>query len=361
MCIDQVNTKMNKFERFKDHKGHLERLAQIRTGLDTKSPKLPSFLARRAINPGVRMDRAMKIEYENRVIYSRMCGIQNKNSPYSACLNVPSKCPAYELISYHRLKKNEDISYWNSKLHKKFLFTKPTYSHTKMNDEYNYIKYLEKNISENVNRFNPNLDFITFKQFDKNLQKERKRRRPQSASYKGRGGKRRININRTYDIKINTNDMNDINNINNNDLFSNTNYNNYNKLLMTDYNNMKESSQFAYTNNESNKCNILDQSTEEKYKSCYTHPNEIYYKNEGKENSGINNKRFKNRPNSCKPNIEISREIQEPSEYISKSKYNNTNINNTTNYTSANKTKPTSGKTRTNGSNSSNGVVFTNP
>ena len=58
------------------------------------------------------------------------------------------------------------------------------------------------------------------------------------------------------------------------------------------------------------------------------------------------------RPNSCRPNIVINREIQEPFEIL----------NNEPGYNISRKTcktKPASGKTRTNGSYSTN--VFTSP
>ena len=41
----------------------------------------------------------------------------NKTSPYNQINNIPSKCPAFELLSYHRLKKNKKIKKVNNKLH----------------------------------------------------------------------------------------------------------------------------------------------------------------------------------------------------------------------------------------------------
>lgn len=331
MCISQVNTNMNKYERFMEHKGHLERLAQIRTGIDTKAPKLPSFLAKKFIDPGVRMEKNRQINYENRVIYNRMCDIHNHTSPYSACMNIPSKCPAYELLTYHRLKKQDDIHSENGKLHKKFVFSKPTYSHSKMNEEYKYIEYLEKNISENVNRINPNLDFVTYKKFDNNLQKEKnkKNKSNRNQSYKNNNYyNKNQSANRTFDMNNFPKNHQNLNNMK-------MGNNNLNINDLPNYN--------------SNKYNTLNISVEEKYKSCYSKPTESY-------NNYINNKnncsnKYRNRPNSCKPSIAISREIQEPSEYLSKCINTNSNI--------SYKTKPSSSKTRTNGSDSTN--VLTMP
>ena len=151
-----ANTKMNKFECLMVHKGHLERLAQARKVINTKKPKIPSFLLKGIRNQGIAKEREMKIQYENRVLFNRMYEISKNFSPYSKNLNIPSHCPAYELLSYHRLKKNRIIKVENNKLYKRFNFAKPTLTADKLNQEYEYNQYLESNISQNKNRVNPN-------------------------------------------------------------------------------------------------------------------------------------------------------------------------------------------------------------
>ena len=167
--IPPANTSMNKFECLMAHKGHLERLAQITKVINTKKPKVPSFLLKGQRNPGITREREIKIQYENKIIFDRMYEIQKKNSPYSACVNIPSHCPAYELLSYHRLKKNNIIIKENNKLYKRFTFTRPTLNVDKLNKEYQYKQYLESNISQNKNIANPNLDFIEFEKFNKRI------------------------------------------------------------------------------------------------------------------------------------------------------------------------------------------------
>ena len=166
--IPPANTKMNKFECLMVHKGHLERLAQARKVINTKKPKIPSFLLKGIRNQGIAKEREMKIQYENRVLFNRMYEINKHFSPYSKNLNIPSHCPAYELLSYHRLKKNriikqEIINY------KKFNFAKPTLTADKLNQEYEYNQYLESNISQNKNRVNPNLAFVDYEKFNKRI------------------------------------------------------------------------------------------------------------------------------------------------------------------------------------------------
>ena len=167
--IPPANTKMNKFECLMVHKGHLERLAQARKVINTKKPKIPSFLLKGIRNQGIAKEREMKIQYENRVLFNRMYEISKNFSPYSKNLNIPSHCPAYELLSYHRLKKNRIIKVENNKLYKRFNFAKPTLTADKLNQEYEYNQYLESNISQNKNRVNPNLAFVDYEKFNKRI------------------------------------------------------------------------------------------------------------------------------------------------------------------------------------------------
>ena len=61
--IPPANTSMNKFECLMAHKGHLERLAQITKVINTKKPKVPSFLLKGQRNPGITREREIKIQY----------------------------------------------------------------------------------------------------------------------------------------------------------------------------------------------------------------------------------------------------------------------------------------------------------
>ena len=175
------NTNMNKFERFMNHKGHLERLAQSKKTINTKKPKTPSFFAKKKINPGYRLERAMKILYENKVLYGRMYNIHNKMSPYSAKMNIPSKCPAFILLPNQKYRERVVISNENKKLFKRLAYVKSSYNILSLANDYKYSQYLENNISKNNNRTNPNLNYITYENFNKRIRsksfinKERKK------------------------------------------------------------------------------------------------------------------------------------------------------------------------------------------
>ena len=311
--IPPANTSLNKFECLMNHRGHLERLAQTKKVINNKKPKTPSTFKRKIKNPGIRMEKALKILYENKIISDRMEEIKKKRSPYSPSLNIPSACPAFELIGYHRLKINKVIFTENCKLYKRFTFTKPTLNADKLNQEYQYNKYLEYNISQNKNRINPNLGFIEFQKFNKRLLTQnssltKKRRKKLNLDFDNiyANSKRIYNINKEYRIPNLTN-----NNIENN------NVNCLNNIDIEDNNN-----------------------------------NIVINENSNDNRSFKDNIKIK-RPSSCKPNIiVINREIQDNSKV-----FNSDNIFN--NSIKTHRTKPASGKTRTNGSYSTN--IMTSP
>ena len=294
--IHLANKSMNKYECLITHKGHLERLAQIKKVVNTKKPKVPSFLSKGIRDPGIRMEKELKIQYENKIIFDRMYEIRKHFSPYSACNNIPSQCPAYELLSYHRLKKNRVITKENNKLYKRFTFTRPTLNAEKFNKEYQYYQYLEGNISQNKNRVNPNLDFIEFEKFNKRIK---------NYNSDFRKNNRKININ------------------------------------------LDESQQNSKSVYDTNRKEVIIPSlTNYNYKS-----NLEWFNNNNDDND--DNMEFKEkikqkRPNSSRPTaIVINREIQDGSEVFTSELFGN--YSNKTH-----RNKPASGKTRTNGSYSTN-------
>ena len=298
--IPPANTKMNKFECLMVHKGHLERLAQARKVINTKKPKIPSFLLKGIRNQGIAKEREMKIQYENRVLFNRMYEINKHFSPYSKNLNIPSHCPAYELLSYHRLKKNRIIKVENNKLYKRFNFAKPTLTADKLNQEYEYNQYLESNISQNKNRVNPNLAFVDYEKFNKRI------KNINSASTKHN---RRIMINLDKSLQNSKNILDNINS---------------KSELMPSLTNYNYKQNMEWISNITENENIVN--------------NNIDFKERIKQK----------RPHSSKPTaIVINRE------FINDSKvFNSEQLGNNSN--KLNRNKPASGKTRTNGSYSTN-------
>ena len=303
--IPPANTKMNKFECLMVHKGHLERLAQARKVINTKKPKIPSFLLKGIRNQGIAKEREMKIQYENRVLFNRMYEINKHFSPYSKNLNIPSHCPAYELLSYHRLKKNRIIKVENNKLYKRFNFAKPTLTADKLNQEYEYNQYLESNISQNKNRVNPNLAFVDYEKFNKRI------KNINSASTKHN---RKIMINLDKSLQNSKNILDNINS---------------KSELMPSLTNYNYKQNMEWISNITDNEPIIN--------------NNIDFKERIKQK----------RPHSSKPTaIVINRE------FINDSKvFNSEQLGNNSN--KLNRNKPASGKTRTNGSYSTNIMTST--
>jgi len=300
--IPPANTSMNKFECLMTHKGHLERLAQIKKVVNTKKPKVPSFLSKGIRNPGITKERELKIQYENKIIFDRMYEIRKHFSPYSAELNIPSQCPAYELLSYHRLKKNRVIRKENNKLYKRFTFTKPTLNAEKFNQEYQYYQYLESNISQNKNRVNPNLDFIEFEKFNKRIKNY-------NPDFRKNNRKMKINLD---DSLQNSKSVYDIN---------------------------KKEAMIPSLTNYNYKSNI------EWFSNNNTEDND--------DNMEFKEKIKQKRPNSSRPTaIVINREVLDGSEVFTSEFFGN--YSNKTH-----RNKPASGKTRTNGSYSTNIMTST--
>ena len=297
--IPPANTSMNKFECLMAHKGHLERLAQITKVINTKKPKVPSFLLKGQRNPGITREHEIKIQYENKIIFDRMYEIQKKNSPYSACVNIPSHCPAYELLSYHRLKKNNIITKENNKLYKRFTFTRPTLNVDKLKKEYQYKQYLESNISQNKNIANPNLDFIEFEKFNKRI--------------------------KTY----------------NSDLKKTI------RKIKLNLDNSLQNSKGLFNENKK-EVMIPSLTTNYQYKNNLDWFNRTSAENEDNKDIDFKEKLQQKRPNSSKPTaIVINREIQDNSKVFNSEYFGNYSHK-------THRNKPASGKTRTNGSYSTN-------
>ena len=246
------------------------------------------------------------VHYENQVIYNRMFDIRNKTSPYSACMNIPSKCPAYELLTHHRLKKNEILKTENGKLFKRFIYARPTYNTNNFERQYEYSKYIEHNISQNRNRTNPNLDFVSFEKFNKKIR---------NRSFYGKIKKKKNSNNNSFNYSLEK---------------SNTCY---------------SSRKFIPSEN--------------KGKFYHNEQNEEWFKDADFENNNSIGKPKLKRPNSCKPNIVINREPQEFSDNLSSELYYNTSYN-ISHKTFGN--KPASGRARTNATNGSYSTnVLTSP
>lgn len=163
------NKTCEKFDTFKTHKEHIERLYQTKSTIDNKAPKTPKFFQERAKKGAMELKRNRKIEYENRVLITKMKEIDYKPSPYSVSEVKPFECLAFNrsISGYNVSRKKRDIEKMNKKLQTRFIKTKTCYPTSEFLKDHRYNQYLESNLSEN--RVNPYINYATFSQFKKNL------------------------------------------------------------------------------------------------------------------------------------------------------------------------------------------------
>ena len=165
-----TNPNLNKWHRLLEHKGHLERMTLAKKMIDDSKPDQPKFFKNGAANIASKREWKRKINIDNIILYNKMYELSVHPSPYNKILNEPQKCPAFQKMSYNKWRKAKDLEIENRKLKKRFTSAKPSINAKKLDDEYNnYNVYLKNNIKKGKGEKNPNLGFVTWSAFKKNL------------------------------------------------------------------------------------------------------------------------------------------------------------------------------------------------
>jgi hypothetical protein len=165
-----TNPNLNKWHRLLEHKGHLERMTLAKKMIDNSKPDQPKFFKNGAANIASKREWKRKINIDNIILYNKMYELSVHPSPYNKILNEPQKCPAFQKMSYNKWRKAKDLEIENKKLKKRFTSAKPSINAKKLDDEYNnYNVYLKNNIKKGKGEKNPNLGFVTWSAFKKNL------------------------------------------------------------------------------------------------------------------------------------------------------------------------------------------------
>ena len=171
-----INDKDNLFV----HRVHLERLLHTKAHIKNKGPEIPYFMKNKLSQKELLRVKERKRCYENGIIFSRLLEINKSISPYSKT-NQPIYCPAFDKKRHHfdKMEKIKDLCKEN-----KFLFSRlvsersyyPAERHFNIND---FEIYLKGNIKrQRID--NPNINFVTFTQFRKNLCKKYKLKKSHS-------------------------------------------------------------------------------------------------------------------------------------------------------------------------------------
>lgn len=163
------NDSCNKLSRFKIHKEHLERLIQAKARIDNKGKKTPQFLRIPILSRMPAKDRKRKIDFENKIILNRMYEIQYKKSPYNFEVLRPADCPAFKASGseFNKKHKFDEIKKRNQWLCCRFFDAKSYYPTKDFIKQNNYYTYIGKGLHRNHS--NPNINFVTFSEFKKNI------------------------------------------------------------------------------------------------------------------------------------------------------------------------------------------------
>lgn len=165
-----TNPNLNKWHRLLEHKGHLERMTLAKKMIDDSKPDQPKFFKNGAANIASKREWKRKINLDNIILYNKMYELSVHPSPYNKILNKPTPCPAFQKMSYNQWRKAKDLEIENRKLKKRFTSAKPSLNAKKLDYEYNnYNTYLSNNIKKGKGEKNPNLGFVTWTAFKKNL------------------------------------------------------------------------------------------------------------------------------------------------------------------------------------------------
>lgn len=181
--IIYTNTTCNNFNRLMEHRGHLERIALAKKMIDTKTPNQPKFFKEGACKKAMKREFNRQIDIDNNLLYKKMYEIKIHPSPYSKCMNLKIECPAFESLTYNKMKRERDIQKENGKLKKRLISARPAYNTKRYLDDYKYTSYIEKNISKNAKQRNPNLNFTTYNGFKNNLKYNIERCFDESSTY----------------------------------------------------------------------------------------------------------------------------------------------------------------------------------
>ena len=151
------------------HKAELERLLHTKPKVQNKGPDLPYFLKEKLSKKEEGRTKEKNRLYINSVILSRLLKINKTSSPYSKS-NSPKYCPAFDRKKHHfdMIESERNLKNSNNFLFKRLSREKSFYESEKFFKRNNFDKYIKSKIKRQ-HLDNPNLKFVSFSQFKKNI------------------------------------------------------------------------------------------------------------------------------------------------------------------------------------------------
>ena len=179
--IRKNNLIINDKDKLFVHRVHLERLLHAKTHIKNKGPEIPYFMKNNLSKKELLRVKERKRCYENALIFSRLLEINNSISPYSKTIR-PIYCPCFDKKKYdfNKTEKRKNLYKQNSLIFTRLIHEKSYYPTNRFLNTNNFEIYL-KDIIKRQRSDNPNINFATFKQFNKNIKKSYKLKKSYSA------------------------------------------------------------------------------------------------------------------------------------------------------------------------------------
>ena len=179
--IRKNNLLINDKDKLFVHRVHLERLLHAKTHIKNKGPEIPYFMKNNLSKKELIRVNERKRCYENALIFSRLLEINNSISPYSKTYR-PLYCPSFDKKKYDfdKSEKRRNLYKQNSFIYSRLIHEKSYYPTNRLLNTNNFEIYL-RDIIKRQRSDNPNINFVTFSQFKKNIKKSYKLKKSHSA------------------------------------------------------------------------------------------------------------------------------------------------------------------------------------
>ena len=172
--VRKNNLLINNKDKLFVHRVHLERLLNAKTHIQNKGTETPYFMKNHLSNRELLRQKEWKRCHDNAQMFSRLMEINNSISEYSKTYR-PMYCASFDRKKYDfdKIERKRNIDKENTFLFWRLVREKPFYSTSQILSSTGFEAYL-KEIIKRQRTDNPNMFFVTFNQFKKNIKKNYK-------------------------------------------------------------------------------------------------------------------------------------------------------------------------------------------
>jgi hypothetical protein len=91
-----TNRRCNEYEKFYQHKSHLERIVNTKPAIKISEPKKPAFLFKSNRQIHLANEKNIKIDYENGLLMKKIIEVETHDSNYHPHKLKIKDCPAFD-------------------------------------------------------------------------------------------------------------------------------------------------------------------------------------------------------------------------------------------------------------------------